>query len=406
MDGDVKTFVRLDEEGDDAVARAPADATPRPKPKLVRWFLIVGLLLALVLGGLYGFNRFRDQAIKQFFANNKPPPAAVAAVTATAQTVPRSAAGIGSLEAVQQVTVTPEVGGRVTEILFKPGDLVKAGDPLVQLNDAPERADLANYEAQARWAAVSLERAKQLATRQYGPQQNVDQWQSQLDQARAQILKTQAIIDQKRVKAPFAGRLGMRQVDLGEIVTTTSKIVTLVDLQHLYVNFTLPSTMREQVKLGQEVEVTVDAFPGRKFKARITTIEPQIRADTRMMSIQATLPNPDEALLPGMFVNAAVILPPEPDRVVLPETAVDYTLYGDSVYLVRQDGTDPNGKPALKAVRTAVTTGKRWDGKVAVLSGVKPGDTVVAAGQVKLQDGAAVVVTGGPPAPPARLTPQ
>lgn len=407
MDGDLKTFVRPEEDRHDVVARERVEAAPaRPQRKLVRWFVIVGLLLALVLGGLYGFNRFRDQAIKDFFANNKPPPAEVAAVKATSETVPRSASGIGSLAAVQEVTITPEVGGRVTDILFKPGEAVRAGDPLVQLNDAPERADLANYEAQARWAAVSLERAKVLAQRQVGPQQNVDQWQSQLDQARAQILKTQAIIDQKRVKAPFAGRLGVRQVNLGEIVTPTSKVASLVDLHQLYVNFTLPSTMRDQVKLGQEVNVTVDAFPGRDFKAKITTIEPEIRADTRMMTLQATMPNPDELLLPGMFVNAAVVLPPETNRVVLPETAVDYTLYGDSVYLVREDGTSPDGKPMLKAVRTPVKTGKRWDGKVAVLSGVKPGDTVVAAGQVKLQDGGAVVVTGTPPPPPAKPTPQ
>jgi multidrug efflux system membrane fusion protein len=406
MDGDVKTFVRPDESGRDPVGRGPAEAPARPRPRLVRWFVIVGLLLALVLGGLYGFNRFRDQAIKNFFAGNKPPPAQIAAVTATTATVPRSASGIGSLAAVQEVTVTPEVGGRVTDILFKPGDLVKAGDPLVQLNDAPDRADLANYEAQARWAAVSLERAKLLATRQVGPQQNVDEWQSKLDQARAMILKTQAIIDQKRVKAPFAGRLGVRQVNLGEIVTPTSKLVTLTELHQLYANFTLPSTMRDQVRLGQEVEITVDAFPGRTFKATVTTIEPQVRADTRMMAIQATLPNPDEALLPGMFVNAAVVLPPGPPVVVLPETAVDYTLYGDSVYVVREDGKGGDGKPILKAHRTAVQTGKRWDGKVAVLSGVKPGDTVVAAGQVKVQDGAVVAVTGEPPAPPAKLTPQ
>jgi multidrug efflux system membrane fusion protein len=406
MDGDLKTFVRVDENRPDAVARAPADAAAtRTKPKTLRWFVIVGLLLALVLGGLYGFNRFRDQAIKNFFANNKPPPADVAAVKAKTETVPHFATGIGSLAAVQQVTVTPEVGGRVTDILFKSGEAVKAGDPLVQLNDAPDRADLANYEAQARWAAVSLERAKLLAQRQYGPQQNVDEWQSKLDQANALVQKTQAIIAQKRVKAPFAGRLGVRQIDLGEYVTPESKIVSLTDLHELYVNFTLPSAMRDEVKLGQEVEVTADAFPGRTFKAKITTIEPQIRADTRMMTIQATMPNPQEILLPGMFVNAAVILPPEPARVVLPETAVDYTLYGDSVYLVREDGKDAQGKPVMKAVRTPVKTGKRWDGKVAVLSGVKPGDTVVAAGQVKLQDGAAVVVTqDGPPPAPAKPT--
>jgi multidrug efflux system membrane fusion protein len=407
MDGDLKTFVRPEEDRRDGVARERVETVPpRTRRKLVRWLLIVGLLLAVALGGLYGFNRFRDQAIKNFFANNKPPPAQVAAVKASTAKVPRAANGIGSLAAVHEVTIAPEVGGRVTNILFKPGEMVKAGDLLVQLNDAPDRADLANFEAQARWAAVSLDRAKLLAARQVGPQQNVDQWQSQLDQARAQILKTQAIIDQKRVKAPFAGRLGVRQVDLGQIVTTSSKIVNLVDLHELYVNFTLPSTMRDQVKIGQEVEATVDAFPGRTFKAKITTIEPEIRADTRMMTIQATMPNPDEALLPGMFVNAAVVLPPEPDRVVLPETAVDYTLYGDSVYVVREDGKNAEGEPLLKAFRTPVKTGKRWDGKVAVLSGIKPGDIVVAAGQVKLQDGAAVIVTGEPPPPPAKLSPQ
>src|SRR4029077_11462676 len=123
---------------------------------------------------------------------------------------------------------------------------------------------------------------------------------------------------------------------------------------------------------GQKVNVTADAFPGRNFEAEITTLEPQIRADTRTIAVQATLQNPDEALLPGMFVNAAVVLPAEPDRVVLPETAIDFTLYGDSVYVVREDGKDAAGKPLLKAFRTPVKTGARWQGNVAVLSGVKP----------------------------------
>ena len=170
---------------------------------------------------------------------------------------------------------------------------------------------------------------------------------------------------------------------------------------------TLPSTMRAEIALGQRVDVTADAFPGRVFPAKIATIEPQIRADTRTMAIQGTLDNPDEILLPGMFVNAAVVLPAQPDQVVLPETAVDYTLYGDSVYAVREDGQDAAGKPVLKAFRTPVKTGTRWDNKVAILSGVKPGEMVVAAGQIKLQDGAAVVVTGNPPPTrPANPTPQ
>jgi multidrug efflux system membrane fusion protein len=167
----------------------------------------------------------------------------------------------------------------------------------------------------------------------------------------------------------------------------------------------LASYLRPEIKVGQQVEVTTDAYPARVFTARITTIEPQVSPDTRTMQIQATMPNPDEALLPGMFVNARVVLPPRPDTMVVPETAVEYTLYGDSVYVIRRDGYDAAGHPLLRAFRTPVKTGRRWDGKVAILSGLKPGEEVVAAGQVKLQNGAAVAVTGSPaPQPPAQPT--
>ena len=400
MDGDLNPILPGDAGAGDAAARPAAD-----RPRTVRWFLIVGVLLVLVLGGFYGFNRYRAQAIATFFANNKPPPAQIAAVTAKSETVPRYAAGIGSLAAVHQVTITPEIGGLVTGILFEPGATVKAGDPLVQLNDAPERGDLANYQAQAGLASVSLQRSQILAQRQAGPQNTVDQNQSQLDQARAQILKTEAIIAQKLIRAPFSGRLGLRQVDLGQYLSPGAAIASLTDLQNLYVNFTLPSTERAEIAVGQDVEVTADAFPGRTFNAKITTLEPQIRADTRTMMIQATLANPDDALLPGMFVNAAVVLPPAPDKPVLPETAVDFTLYGDSVYVVREDGKDAGGKPLVKAFRTPVKTGARWQGKVAILSGVSPGDQVVAAGQLKVLNEGVVTVTGNPPpAPPEHPT--
>ena len=407
MDGDLKPLNLANSSMADTVARSREFVRVAPsRAKTARWLIIVGTLLGLLLAGLYGFNRYREQAIANFFASNKPPPAQIAAVTATSESVPRFATGIGSLAAVHQVTITPEIGGRVTAILFTPGATVNAGDPLVQLNDAPERGDLANYEAQARMAAVTLARNTQLAARQVASRETVDQNQSQLDQARAQVLKTQAIIAQKLVRAPFKGRLGVRQVEVGQYLNPGAAIVTLSDLKHLYVNFTLPSTMRPQIALEQKVNVTADAFPGRIFEAAITTIEPQIRADTRTIAVQATLQNPDEALLPGMYIKAAVVLPAEPDRVVLPETAVDYTLYGDSVYVVREDGKTADGKPILKATRTPVKTGPRWDGKVAILEGLKPGDQVVAAGQIKLQSGAQVIVTGNPPPqPPANPTP-
>jgi multidrug efflux system membrane fusion protein len=383
----------------DAVGRA----TTR-RPKTVRWFVIVGLLLTVVLGGLYGFNRFREHAISTFFANNKPPPAQISAIEVKTEAVPRFAPAIGSLAAVHQVTINPEIGGRVVKIFFEPGTTVKAGDPLVQLNDAPERGDLASYEAQARLGEVEVQRSSQLAQREFASRETLDQRRSQLDQTRAMILKTEALIAQKLIRAPFAGKLGVRQIEVGQYLTPGAPIVTLTDLSTLYVNFTLPGRQRPEIKVGQQVAVRSDAFSGRAFDAKITTIEPQISADTRTMMVQATMQNPDDALLPGMFVDAQVVLPPQPDMLVLPATAVEYTLYGDSVFVIRDDGKDATGAPILKAVRTPVKTGARWADNVAILDGLKPGERVVSAGQVKVQNGAQVKIGNPAPAPPANPT--
>lgn len=385
--------------------RGDRGGTTAARPKLVRWFAIVGLLLVVLLGGLYQFNRFRSQAIANFFAHNKPPPAQISAAEVKVQSLPRYAPGIGSLVAVHQVTINPEVAGRVTQIFFEPGTRVKAGDPLVQLNDAPDRGDLANYQAQTRLAQISLQRSQSLRKNDFASQETVDQNKSQLDQMNALIQKTEAIIAQKLIRAPFSGQLGVRQIDLGQYLTAGAPVVTLTDLSTLYVNFTLASHLRPEISVGQQVNVTADAFVGRVFTAKITTIEPQISPDTRTIEVQATMNNPDNALLPGMFVDAAVVLPSRPDTIVVPETAVEYTLYGDSVYVIKNGGKDAAGHPILRAIRTPVKTGLRWDGKVAILGGLKPGERVVAAGQVKLQSGVQVAVTGSlPPQPPQHPT--
>jgi multidrug efflux system membrane fusion protein len=371
---------------------------PRARPvRMVLWFIIVGLLLALLVGGLVWFNYFRGQMIAQFFANNKPPPSSVSIAEAKSEVIPNLLTAVGGLAAVHQVDVTSDVSGRITDIMFAPGATVKAGNPLVQLFDAPDQADLANFKAQATVAQLSLDRAKQLASRQFGPQATVDSAQAAYDQAQAGIAKTEAIISQKLVRAPFDGELGVRHVEVGQFLTAGTQIVTLTDLSTLYANLTVTEKDSAALKVGQTVRILVDAYPGRTFEGKITAIEPQIATDTRNIRVQATLENPDHILKPGMFATTTVVLPDKPAVVTIPETAVDYTLYGDSVFLITEKKAD-DGKTSLTAVRTFVRSGNRISGRAEILSGLKPGDRVVAVGQLKLQSGAAVAIS--PDAPP------
>ena len=374
------------------------DKSHKRPVRLVRWFIVVGLLLALLVGGLVWFNYFRGKMIAQFFANNKPPPANVTAVVAKSEAIPNLLTAVGDLVAVHQVNVTSDVSGRITAILFTAGSQVKAGTPLVQLFDGPEQGDLANYKAQQRVAQISLDRAKQLAERQFGPQATVDNAQAAFDQASAGIAKTEAIISQKLVRAPFEGDLGVRQVEVGQYLTAGTQIVSLTDLSTLYANLTVTEKQSSQVKVGQTVRIAVDAYPGRGFEGKITTIEPQISTDTRNIRVQATIQNPDKILKPGMFATTTITLPEKPPVVTVPETAVDYTLYGDSVFLITEKKAE-DGKTSLNAVRTAVKTGNRTGGRVEILKGLNPGDRVVAVGQIKLQSGIAVAISSDPPPP-------
>ena len=381
------------------ISGKPIEKKAHTRPiRTVRWFVIVGSLLALLVGALVGFNAFRSHMIAQFFAGNKPPPSNVSVVEAKSEVIPNLLTAVGDLAAVHQVNVTSDVSGRITDIMFAAGAQVKAGAPLVQLFDGPEQGDLASFKAQATGAQAALERAKQLAARQFGPQSTVDAAQATYDTAVAGIAKTEAIISQKLVRAPFDGELGVRHVEVGQYLTAGTQIVTLTDLSTLYANFTVTEKDSGQLKVGQTVRVAVDAYPGRTFEGKINAIEPQISTDTRNIHVQATIDNPDHILKPGMFTTTTVVLPDKPAVVTVPETAVDYTLYGDSVFLITEKKED-DGKTSLSAVRTFVRTGNRLNGRVEVLSGLKPADRVVAVGQLKLQSGAAVAISADAPPP-------
>ena len=388
------------------ISGKPITEAARTRPvRPVRWFIIVGLTLALLVGALVSFNAFRSHMIAQFFANNRPPPTSVSVVEAKSEVIPNLLIAVGDLAAVHQVNVTSDVSGRITGILFEAGSHVAAGAPLLQLFDGPEQGDLASFKAQATGAQLALDRAKQLAARQFGPQATADAAQATYDTAVAGIAKTEAIISQKLVRAPFEGELGVRHVEVGQYLTAGTQIVSLTDLSTLYANLTATEKDSAQLKVGQTVRIAVDAYPGRTFDGKITTIEPQISADTRNIRIQATIDNPDHILKPGMFATTTIVLPEKPPVITVTETAVDYTLYGDLVFLITEKKAD-DGKTSLAAVRTFVQTGNRIGGRAEILKGLNPGDRVVAVGQLKLQSGAAVTISTDPlppiPANPPR----
>lgn len=388
---------------------SPSQQAPYPNEKSQhkpvrtrRWLIIVGGALVLLVVAIVGFNMFRNHMIAQFFANMKPPPTVVAVAEAKSEVLPNLLTAVGDLAAINQVNVTTDVNGRVTEILFQPGSEVKAGDPLIQLYDAPDQSDLASFKAQTLAASLALDRAKALLARSFGPQATVDQAQAVYDQGAAAVAKTEAIISQKRITAPFTGVLGVRMVQLGQYLSAGTQIVSLTDLSRLYLNFTVTEKDRAVLNVGQTVRIKVDAYPDRTFEGKITTIEPQISADTRNVRVQATLENPGRILQPGMFASTTVELPPKAAAITVPETAVDYTLYGDSVWLITET-KDAEGKASLKTDRTFVKTGQRIGGRVVITSGVKAGDRVVAVGQLKLQSGSAVAISPDqPPSIPAQ----
>ncbi len=357
--------------------------------KTVRLRILLALLFVGGVGyGLYFFVGFKNAAMKGYFASHRPPPAPVEVAVAKRTDVPRSLSAIGSLTAEQQVNVTTQIAGQVNAIYFESGQQVKKGDKLVQLDDAPERADLANFEAQVQLAQAILGRSTALLKNDYATRQTVDQNNATLDQAKAQIERTKAIIGQKLITAPFDGVLGIRQVNLGQYIGPGTSIVSLTNLRVLHVDFRLPEQAASKLPESQGVDLAIDAVPGKTFKAKITAVEPRVSEATRMLTVQATLANTGEILRPGMFAEVAVELPPRENTVVVPVTALDATLYGSSVLVLEPQGETKD--KVFKLKRMPVTPGLYFGDRVEIAKGLEGGETVVASGQSKLQTGALV----------------
>jgi multidrug efflux system membrane fusion protein len=368
---------------------SPSHPTPTHTRRVT---IITTIAVMAVLALLYGFSEFGKHMMKQYFANNKPPPPPVSVDVAKTGELPQGITAIGSLTAVHQVTLSPEIAGRVTKFSFEAGTTVKQGTVLVQINDAPDQADLASAKAQERLANLILGRQRDLQSRGFASREQLDTAQTQHDAAVATIARLQAVIAQKQVRAPFDGQLGIRQVEAGQYVNTGAALVTLTDISHLYANFTIPEQARPQLALGQDLQVTVDAYPGRTFPGKISVLDPQVAPDTRTIKLQAVIDNAEHLLMPGMFVRVDVKLPSRANVVTIPEIALDHNIYGDFVYVVKNGDPDKDGKPTLKVVRATVNVTDHVGDRVAV-TGVNGGDRVVTTGQIKLSDGAAVTLS-------------
>ena len=359
-------------------------AISRTKPIVIS---VVGLVV--VFGLLYAWRAVRSGGAEQ----QAMPPMPVSTIRAEPRSVADEWQAVGSLQAVHEVLLAPDTSGRVTAVNFDAGQSVKEGAVLIQLYDAPEQADRAAAVAKADFAQLQLRRSQALAPTGAEPRELLEQHKADAAQTAAAVRQLDARIQQKSIRAPFSGRLGIRRINLGQYLNAGDAIATLTQLDPLYVNFTLPQQDMSRLTSGAPVQVTVDAVPGRVFTARISAIEPRIDGETRNVAVQALLPNTDRLLKPGMYVTARLVLPATTDNIVLPLTAIQTSASGDSVVVVK--GADAQG--VGKAVAVPVITGRRLGEEVLVSQGIKPGDIVVMAGQNRLPPGATVKINSTPP---------
>lgn len=369
-----------------------------------KFFLLLALLggLAVLFGGL-GFIKISSFAAMAAGAQHQMPPQAVATAVAKSELWNPLLPAVGSLVSEQGVTLAPEVSGVLTRIAFESGAKVEAGAVLAQLDVSVEEAQLKAAEARAELARLNAARVRQLRTSDTLAQADWDAADAQLKQARADVEALQALIARKTIRAPFAGRLGIRQANLGQFLNNGNPIVTLESLDPIHVDFTLPQQRVADLATGQVVRVTADAAPGKVFAGKITALDSRVDPATRNVRIRATLTNEGEVLRTGMFAKVEVVLPADTPLVIVPVTAINYSTSGNTVFIV-EPGSGPAGSP--RTVRQEVVRlGAQRGDFVAIVSGVKAGDEIVTDGAFKLRNGGAVIVNNAL-APKPELAPK
>jgi len=357
---------------------------------MIKRMLIMLLLAAAVFGGIYGMKmmQIKDAMSKM----GPPPPSTVSTTVAAYDDWQPQLESVGSLRAVNGADLALEVSGIVEEIHFNSGDEVKQGTVLVKLRDDEDVSKLHSLQAVVDLAVITYQRGMKQLPSQTISQAAVDADKSELDAARANVAEQQALIDKKVIRAPFDGRLGIRAVDLGQYLAAGTVVVTLQSLDPIYLDFFLPQQALDQIRIGQAVSAKVDTYPGQIFPGEISAIEPKVEAASRNVRVRATLKNADHKLLPGMYATVDIATGAPQRYVTLPQTAITFNAYGNTVYIVDKGAAGANGQPQLTVRQSFVKTGETRGDQVAVLEGVKDGETVVTSGQLKLRNGAPVAV--------------
>jgi len=369
-----------------------------------RWALLGAAIVLPIAGGLVGVKMQQFNAMSAAAASFTAPPERVNAVTVRAVVWQPRVSAVGTVKAFQGTTVSTEADGVVREILFEAGSRVAAGDILVQLDAEVEQAQLRSAEASAELAQSSYERAQELKSERYLSDADLDQAQANQKQARAQLDDIRALTARKTVRAPFSGRLGIRQISKGQYLAKGSGVVSLQSLDSVHVDFSLPQQRLGDLAEGLTVVVASDAYPDESFNGVITAINPEVDDVTRNVRVQATVPNPDERLRPGMFVTMNLILAQHEEVLIIPTTAVQHAPFGDSVFVIEESESNEGGSPQLVVRQQVVQLGARRGDFVTVTSGVEGGERIVSTGPFKLRPGTPVVIDNSL-APDFTLTP-
>ncbi|WP_037991185.1 efflux RND transporter periplasmic adaptor subunit [Teredinibacter turnerae] len=350
----------------------------------------VGALLVVL--AIVAVKGSQIMALIKMGESNQMPPTIISATEVVSQEWEQSLKTVGTLEAVQGVVVTADLPGRVTEILFKAGAEVRAGDVLVRQDITSEKAQLRAAEASVALARSNLDRVDALYNKKVSSKSEFDAADARYKEAVAQADNIRSMIDKKTVKAPFAGRLGIRLINVGRDLGTGDAIVSLQAVDPIYVNFSLPQRDLPKISLGLKVRLTTDAVANKVFHGELTTINPEIDPVTRSVRVQASLDNKDLSLLPGMYAKLDVVLPEANKVLAVPATAISYATYGDSVFVVAQEEDEESGETKQVARQQFVRLGQRLGDFVAIEAGVSEGDTVVSTGVFKVRNGAPVVI--------------